>query len=48
MSLNDFMKNLKRNKNRLTVQQFRTLKGQAVNGDIIGASKGLSKLLKRG
>ena len=30
----------------LTIQQLRTLKGQALNGDLEGAEKGLRKLVK--
>jgi len=32
----------------LTKQQLKTLKGQALNGDLEGAKKGLNKILKRG
>jgi hypothetical protein len=32
----------------LTKHQYRTLKGQAVAGDVAGANKGLIKLLRRG
>ena len=35
---------LKANRNRLTKQQFRTLKGQVLSGDIAGAYKGLLKI----
>lgn len=41
------MKLLKANRSRLTPQQFRTLKGQVLAGDITGAQKGLQKLLKQ-
>jgi hypothetical protein len=33
---------------RLTRQQFKTLRGQALAGDIAGAEKGLERLLTRG
>ena len=46
-TLNDFMQLLNRHQKRLTRQQIRTLKGQAINGDITGAEKGLNKLLKK-
>lgn len=39
---------LNQNKKLLTKQQYKTLKGQAVEGDIIGANKGLIKILQRG
>lgn len=38
---------LKANRGRLTQQQFRTLKGQVLAGDIAGAQKGLQKILKQ-
>lgn len=39
---------LKTNRNRLTIQQFKTLKGQCLAGDTHGARKGLETILKRG
>ena len=42
----EFMKTLKNNKDRLTLQQFRTIKGQVRAGDVVGARKGLYKLLE--
>lgn len=42
------MKQLNENKNILTKQQYKTLRGQAVAGDVVGANKGLIKLLRRG
>ncbi len=42
------MKQLKQYKDILTKQQYKTLKGQAVGGDIVGANKGLIKILQRG
>ena len=38
---------IRRNKQKLTKQQIRTLKGQVFSGDIEGAMKGLDKLLAR-
>lgn len=43
--LTKFIKHLKQS--GLTPQQFKTLKGQALNGDIIGARKGLNKIKGR-
>lgn len=43
-----FMKQLNENKNILTKQQYKTLKGQAVAGEVTGANKGLIKILQRG
>lgn len=42
----DFVKVLNANRKKLTKQQYRTIKGQAKAGDLIGANKGLQKLLK--
>lgn len=41
------MKELKKHKKYLTLQQYKTLKGQILSGDKEGARKGLNKLLKR-
>ena len=38
---------LKKYKNQLTKQQYKTLKGQVRAGDTQGAIKGLNRLLKR-
>lgn len=46
--LNRFIILLKQNKRKLTRQQFSTIRGQAYSGDIVGARKGLDKLLKGG
>ena len=48
MNLTTFMIRLKSCKPKLTVQQYRTIKGQALAGDITGAAKGLEKLMKGG
>ena len=45
--LNRFMKKLKNNRPFLSNQQYRTIKGQALSGDIDGAEKGLNLLLRR-
>lgn len=41
-----FLKRLRIFKKVLTVQERKTLKGQALSGDLDGAKKGLDKLLK--
>jgi hypothetical protein len=48
MTMNDFLKMLKRIKNQgyLTQQQYRTIRGQILSGDIDGARIGLSRILK--
>ena len=38
---------LKTSRDRLTVQQYRTLKGQILSGNAEGAMRGLDKILKR-
>lgn len=42
-----FLKRLKIFKKVLTAQERKTLKGQALSGDLAGAKKGLDKILKR-
>lgn len=39
------MVDLKKNKSRLTRQQYCTVKGQILSGDTVGAAKGMKKLL---
>lgn len=48
IALKQFMDELKENKGILSKQQYSTIKGQALAGNIDGARKGLSKLLERG
>ena len=38
---------LRKERSNLTSQQFRTLKGQILAGDVDGAKKGLQRLLRR-
>lgn len=45
--MKQFFYKLRKNKHRLTKQQFRTIKGQALAGDLQGAEKGLKRLLAR-
>lgn len=40
-------KRLKESKKYLTQQQYKTIKGQLIAGDVQGATKGLQKLLKK-
>lgn len=47
VTLEDAMRLLKANRNHLTRQQIRTLKGQALAGDPTAAVRGLRKLLER-
>lgn len=46
--LTQFLDTLKYNKKNLTRQQYRTIRGQALKGDVMDARKGLQKVLKRG
>ena len=41
----DFMKYLKSYKNQLTNQQYKTLKGQMLSGDMVACRKGLTTIL---
>lgn len=43
--MNEAMKLLKRNKHKLTKQQYRTFKGQILHDDIIGFYKGFLKVI---
>ena len=45
--INRFMKKLKNCRLYLSKQQYSTIKGQALSGDIDGAQKGLNSLLRR-
>lgn len=42
------IKLLEKNKNKLTKQQYKTLRGQCLAGDINGAIKGLYRIKRRG
>lgn len=39
---------LKANNHRLTYQQYKTLRGQILAGDVDGAMKGLQRILRSG
>ena len=43
----EFFRELKSNRPNLTAQQYKTIKGQAVKGNVMDARKGLHKVLKR-
>lgn len=47
MELQSFLGKLKACNRYLTQQQYKTLRGQAIAGDIAGAKKGLAALLKK-
>lgn len=44
----EVLKLIEKNKHRLTKQQFKTLRGQCLAGEVQGALKGLHKILRRG
>lgn len=41
-----FLEALRRNRGMLSQQQYRTLKGQALSGDVEGAIRGLERILR--
>ena len=45
--LNQFLDTLKSNKKYLTRQQYRTIRGQALKGNVMDARKWLQRVLKR-
>lgn len=45
--LTEFLNTLKTNKRNLTKQQYRTIRGQALKGNVMDARKGLQRVLKR-
>ena len=47
MNLYELLRELKLCRRFLTPQQYRTLKGQAVHGDVAGAEKGLQRRLRK-
>jgi len=47
MEISRFIKYLKKHKGMLTKKQFKTLKGQALSGNINGAEKGIQKIIER-
>ena len=48
LKANQFLMQLRKYNDKLTWQQYKTLRGQALAGDIEGAYKGLETLLARG
>lgn len=47
MNLNQFLKKLRKHKNHIERNTFKTIRGQAINGDLEGARKGLMKMLDK-
>ena len=47
IEIQEFIKNLKNFRGILSKQTIKTLKGQALSGDLIGANKGLLTAIKK-
>jgi len=45
LAAHKFLETLKRHDGEITRQEYKTLRGQALNGDIEGATKGLDTIL---
>lgn len=45
--MHTFLKRLKSCKAQLSKQQFKTIRGQALSGDVAAAEKGLNRILRR-
>lgn len=46
-AIREALKALRRARPNLTVQQYKTIKGQITSGDLQGAARGLNKILDR-
>ena len=47
MNLNQFLKKLRKHKKHIERNTFKTIRGQAINGDLEGARKGLMRILDK-
>ena len=45
--LSGFLKTLEQNKKKLSQQEYRTIKGQALHGDVIAAGRGMQNVMRR-
>lgn len=45
--LSEFLKTLNQNKKKLSRQEYRTIKGQALHGDVIAANRGMQNVMRR-
>lgn len=43
----EFLEKLRKAQKQLDAQTYKTLRGQALNGDVEGAEKGLGRILRR-
>ena len=48
LKVNNFLDRMRRAEKLMSHQEFMTLRGQAIHGDIEGAEKGFRKILERG
>ena len=47
MNIRDFLEILEKYRKRLTRQQYKTVRGQAYGGDILGALRGIKTIMER-
>lgn len=47
LNLNQFLKKLRKHKNHIERNTFKTIRGQAISGDLEGARRGLMKILDK-
>lgn len=45
--LSEFLKTLNGNKKKMSQQEYRTIKGQALHGDVIAAKHGMHNVMRR-
>lgn len=45
--LDKFLEHLKGNKNKMSQQEYRTIRGQALMGNVMDARKGMQRVVRR-
>ena len=45
--LAEFLKTLNGNRKKMTQQEYRTIKGQALHGNVIAANRGMKNVMRR-
>ena len=45
--LSEFLKTLNQNKKKLSRQEYRTIKGQALHGNVIAANRGMKNVMRK-
>ena len=45
--LDEFLEHLKGNKNKMSQQEYRTIRGQALKGNVMDARKGMQRVVRR-